>query len=617
MAQRLNLKTQRVNGGAEWHGANPWGGGATRDGFILFEDGRAWDRAADVRYTSWQVAELAGVDPKLYQPCADWVGGQPARGDLNGGAGRAASASSKPAGKGAPVRVIHHKYHDAGGRAVMRVTRREYADGSKSFIQEHPEGRGWAAGAKGIAPVLFDLPSIATAEIVALVEGEKNAVALNEALEAAGRYWAIVATTSAGGAGRFCEEHAAQLAGKHVVILPDNDAPGEKHLQVAAPLIFSHAARVQVLRLPGLPAKGDICDWLAAGGTVDGLLELMAAAPEWTPEGIVRPFTFTTDLSLDAMLGDIKWLWPGYIPIGFVTALVGDQDMGKSSVAQGLCDTVLRGTEWPDGQPWQAVDGTRLIWVDTEGAVALFHSRLMAWQMPRGHFIFPENSIQELRIDEPGGWFWLETAIEKFRPPLVVIDALSGAHKGKENDSGDMKTLMKLLGDLAQRHQIAIIAIHHLNKPVAGMAEYPITLHRMRGSSAISQFCRSVLAVGAPDASQPERRRLDVIKLNLAPKPQPVGYELSDRGPLWGDAPEMPRAHRVIDDAVDFLREALDGGPRLSDELLAEAKARGIGNNALNSAKKALGVRGKREGGKDGRWFTCPPAGRGAAGDEL
>jgi uncharacterized membrane protein len=35
--------------------------------------------------------------------------------------------------------------------------------------------------------------------------------------------------------------------------------------------------------LPNLPHKGDVSDWLGAGGTVQGLAGLSRAAPQWRP----------------------------------------------------------------------------------------------------------------------------------------------------------------------------------------------------------------------------------------------------------------------------------------------------------------------------------------------
>jgi hypothetical protein len=128
----------------------------------------------------------------------------------------------------------------------------------------------------------------------------------------------------------------------------------------------------------------------------------------------------------------------------------------------------------------------------------------------------------------------------------------------------------------------------------------------LRGASAIPQYCRSILALGSPDPERPEARRLDVIKLNLARKPAPIGYDLTDNGPAWGVAPEPPRLRRAVDEATDFLQVALADGPRPSAEIHEEAKAEKIGGNALRDAMKILRVKARREGGASGRWFWYP-----------
>ena len=326
-------------------------------------------------------------------------------------------------------------------------------------------------------------------------------------------------------------------------------------------------------------------------------------------------FEFSTDEELDGLLSETKWLWPGYIPRGYLTGLVADQDQGKSNVAQSLCQTVISGGRWPDGQLFIPEPDTYGLWLDTEGSLALWRERARKWGIPKGRFVFPKDPLQELRIDDATSWRWIEGAIEKFNPPLVVIDSLSGAHQARENNNDEMKAVTKRLAKLAQTYQIAVVAIHHLNKVAPGVPDYPITLGRTRGASATTQFCRSVLALGTPDKNQPLRRRLDVIKLNLAKKPAPVGYELTDIGPVWGEAPEVPQERRAIDDALDFLETALANGPRPSDELMSEAKAQGIGSNALRDAKKAMNIKAKLEGSgkKEGRWFWVVPSSHGSS----
>ena len=70
-------------------------------------------------------------------------------------------------------------------------------------------------------------------------------------------------------------EHATFLRDAEVVILPDNDDVGRAHMNIVAASLQGIAASIRVLDLPGLPPKGDIVDWAAAGGTREALDELL------------------------------------------------------------------------------------------------------------------------------------------------------------------------------------------------------------------------------------------------------------------------------------------------------------------------------------------------------
>jgi putative DNA primase/helicase len=51
----------------------------------------------------------------------------------------------------------------------------------------------------------------------------------------------------------------------------------------ASRALSSFAARIRIVQLPGLPSKGDVSDWLAAGGTADQLNQLADTAPVFQP----------------------------------------------------------------------------------------------------------------------------------------------------------------------------------------------------------------------------------------------------------------------------------------------------------------------------------------------
>jgi putative DNA primase/helicase len=70
---------------------------------------------------------------------------------------------------------------------------------------------------------------------------------------------------------------------KRVAILPDNDAAGQTGAESTARCCHAAGLQVQIVELLGLPPKGDIIDWLDAGGTRDELLKLTKAAPLFSP----------------------------------------------------------------------------------------------------------------------------------------------------------------------------------------------------------------------------------------------------------------------------------------------------------------------------------------------
>lgn len=168
-----------------------------------------------------------------------------------------------------------YDYHNAEGELVYQVVRLE----PKSFRQRRPDGRGgWIWNMKGINPLPYRLPQLLKAiergDTVFITEGEKDA----DALVALG----LTATCNHGGAGKWRKSHSKYFpAGTSVVILPDNDEPGQKHAEEVAQKLLDQNCQVKVINLPGLPKKGDVSDWINAGGTKEKLLQLVAEAPLW------------------------------------------------------------------------------------------------------------------------------------------------------------------------------------------------------------------------------------------------------------------------------------------------------------------------------------------------
>lgn len=175
-------------------------------------------------------------------------------------------------------------YRDFQNVPVFRVVRYENADGSKRFIQCRSNGQGgFIVGMKGVQRVLFQLPELiasAKSEIVYIVEGEKKV----KALEA----WGMIATCNVSGAGKWLAAYNPYFRDRDVVILPDNDqvdsvtgaCPGRDHAKKIISNLTGVAKSIRVVDLPGLPPKGDIVDWQAAGNTKEQFLEIISAPPQ-------------------------------------------------------------------------------------------------------------------------------------------------------------------------------------------------------------------------------------------------------------------------------------------------------------------------------------------------
>lgn len=192
----------------------------------------------------------------------------------NAHAGGAGAAAPKTFHAKRCIAAIY-PYRDEEGRVLFEAVRWT----PKAFSQRRPDGRGdYFWNLKRVRLVPFGVPELLAAEPAAtvfLVEGEKDVLAL--------RAQGLVATCNPMGAGkwrRVAAEAQRLLAGRSLVVLPDNDVPGRSHAEDAVRILGGRARSIRRLDLPDLPPGGDVSDWLAAGHTADELRGLAAAAPE-------------------------------------------------------------------------------------------------------------------------------------------------------------------------------------------------------------------------------------------------------------------------------------------------------------------------------------------------
>ena len=113
--------------------------------------------------------------------------------------------------------------------------------------------------------MLFHLREVVEAPIVFVTEGEKDVETL--------RSQGFVATTNAGGAeAPWLTQFTDALAGREVILVPDNDKPGRERAARIARALLGRVTRLVILELEG--AK-DITEWFERGHGELELIELV------------------------------------------------------------------------------------------------------------------------------------------------------------------------------------------------------------------------------------------------------------------------------------------------------------------------------------------------------
>lgn len=173
-------------------------------------------------------------------------------------------------------------YRDATGKPVGVVARWDTANG-KSFrpVSRHDSNR-WVIGGMAEPRPLYGLPELLGKPTrVFVCEGEKSADAA--------RGVGLLATTSPHGSKSAAKADWAPLAGREVVLLPDDDDAGERYANDVADLLatLSPRPKVKVIRLPDLPGGegGDMADFvIARGGNAEAIkAEVEALADNTEP----------------------------------------------------------------------------------------------------------------------------------------------------------------------------------------------------------------------------------------------------------------------------------------------------------------------------------------------
>ncbi len=538
--------------------------------------------------------------------------------------------------------------YDAGGKRIPKGT-------VKKKMWWSPSG---VVTGKLEQLALYNAEALTSGVIAIVLEGELKTDETNEQLRRAGRTDIVAVGTMTGSGVTPCDEALRPLVGcREVWLWADNADDGRLHME-------RNAERLQKMGAPALkwvrwqdaPPKGDAADYFAGGGTVEHLLELVEERPaKQSTEQPKMP-----NPPIDAHSGDrasmgildedghlrrgfirlsdvepeqVQWLWQGRIPLGKLTIIDGDPDLGKSIVfGADIAARITQGMCMPDGSPGLGepagvvllsaeddVADTIRPRLDAAGADA---TRVLAiYTVPRFRTNKEDGTVtvEEGSFALPRDIEWLRQAIEHTGARYVLIDPLMAyLNPGEVNSyrDQDIRTALAPLSRLAAETGCAIVAIRHLNKGTATNA-----LYRGGGSIGISAAARSVLLVAAdPNDESKQRRILARSKGNLSAPVPSLAYHIAvteNSVPyiVWeGETdhtasqllslPVDEETRSATGEAMEWLRAVLTdaGGQMPAKDVQTRARQDGITDKVLRSARQNICETTKEGFGATGVW---------------
>ena len=418
-----------------------------------------------------------------------------------------------------------YPYTDERGRLLFQKLR---FPGKRFSHRKIAEGGGWEYSLGKVRKPLYNLPALITANQVCLVEGEKDADNVNKlklsSLDETG-FSRIMATTNFDGAGHWDAALSRYFAGKDVAILPDFDEIGLHHAQAVASSVLDYAASVKVVQLPGLPAKGDVSDYLETH-TREELVEEISKAPLWVPKK--SELLVTAQEFLQRASEEIEWLVQGVIQKGSNGFICSDPKVGKSWLAVVLALALVLGKSWLGFQ------------VNGHSKVALISREdnpgLTKWRMRRllagmnateddlGDNLYVNSKDQSavFKLDVPEQLSEMMAALKALRPDFVILDVLNILHSADENDNTEMRKVLDCANLISTEVRTSICVLHHFNKDVKNAR----LTQRIRGAGALAGWVEWVIGVHRQSDETEDTMRWAEFELKAATSPNRVYFRI-------------------------------------------------------------------------------------------
>jgi len=391
--------------------------------------------------------------------------------------------------------VAKYLYKNKSGQVVGHVSRLEEIVSPESKPQKKtlpyfkPEGQVGIPENMPPENRLYGLETLKDmGEPIFIVEGEKCAYALHGL--------GYQALTSLGGCG---QGHLAPWLeilneAKTVYLLPDNDEPGSKFMKgIYSRLKAIKEADIQLLELPCLPLKGDVCDWLKKQPELAEWNELSSLEshpakealkkrfqhaieqhatmppPEWSYTTTKAGFRLIDVSTLNRMqIPQRRALLAPWLLESSISMVFADRGLGKTFFCLSVAQAVAQGKQFLD---YDAENPFPVLYLDGEMQSAEMQKRLKLLsddskaQLPLHIFTPDLQSLDEMpNLSTPKGQAFVDEMIEASGAKLVVIDNISTfMRSGNENDAESWSLVQPWLIK-HRKYKRAVLLVHHANK---------------------------------------------------------------------------------------------------------------------------------------------------------
>lgn len=392
--------------------------------------------------------------------------------------------------------ATHHRKDDPNGSGKKRVW----------WTTEKGPGLG---GLKGSSLPLWGSEAIGSVpldEPLVVVEGEKAAFYLT-------RNGVPALGTVTGASGTPGEEALAPLAGRKVVLWPDNDEEGEAHMRRIAGALEGVASEVRVYGWLEAPDKGDAADHPAVRRRdAEGLAVLrseLAAAPAWErprEQGTASSFEYLRSDFLAWLSGTDKDITGIRTGIPALDEKILGLNPGRSYIvaaSPGSGKSLLCGQIGLTA----AYQGKRVLLHSIESSAMEYCQRMTAYMAGVDYFravkkrvsadekerLFEEFErlsalpfmVTDLGTQKPS---FIRSQVERHRPDLVIVDYLQYATPDEPtgNPVADLDLLSRQITSIKSDYGIPVVLAAQINRESRHANAEP-ELHHLRGSGGLEQ----------------------------------------------------------------------------------------------------------------------------------